>query len=345
MTRLVCLCLLACPLLAQDSKPLDAEPALKKARERLKQLGDSKTEENSSWWEAAEGRIQLLEEFIGTGKERAGLTPPGEIKTRKQKVEKDLEAQRKATAPKEVTLEKPEDLEPYDETLKKERATQTRVGGTLGGLRRWQTSAEKEQKDLPARESNARNLLEKLTGSDDVTKYRAKSAAIELQVIAARRQFLKEGRELNGAAIPVLELEADLARLRVDHGQRVYDLAHASAARLREIAAEAAKKKAEADKKAAELERDPVERFRKRTAADAIRAQSDASALQNALDNVDREIEERKQANDFVRNERKSLENRLRLRGDQTTRLLQTVLSRARRSKEIYKDVRYARSS
>ncbi|HEX5137743.1 MAG TPA: mechanosensitive ion channel domain-containing protein [Planctomycetota bacterium] len=337
--------LLAALVAAQDDPFAGRESeALADARQRLAALTDADAE----WRAPVRRRIELLEELQRNDADRKALPSPEQVEKERAEAQRGIDELSREPVPTEIGLASPEAAARYDAALaeaRKARDARQKDVETLAGRR---AGAEAERRELSARERDARTGLGELAKSEDeLSRYRADNARLELRVVRERNAFLDDAAPIRAARAPVLDLQLELARLRCDVAEKEQKLAAAEAARLREAEADRIREAAEAEARQAELTVNPIERFRLERSAETARVRAGNEALQGRAGRIQASIAERKELMLLADQRRKELESRL-ARGDEgTAALLRGVLERTRRLRQILRTAledAYARS-
>ncbi len=339
--------LLALPLLlhfsgtlsAQNPSSFDAAKSLTEARQRLKDLGTPRSEEDERWSQEISRRISLLEEVLKAQEEEKSLTRIGDLDQRKAKVEAALKAEGDKELPTSILMESAEELAQYENAFTQAQKNKEQCQSSLEQLKRKNDQAAEASSTLDQRESKARSLVEQLTDDDDLTKYRKASAHIEIQAVTVGKTFLNQARSKWPGVINTLQNEFDLSELRLKQARAALDLARQEAAKLRSGEAERAKELAESEAKAAEQESDPLEQFRRTILAEAALARSEKIATQNVIDSLKTRETTEKMTIEALSKEKERLELRLKVQGVTAEDLLQSTLRRAERRQQILNSV------
>jgi len=332
----VLILLLAALARAQDDPFSDAaiDAGLADAQERLGKLTDA--DESKRWRGPLETRVSLIGELKATRAEQQALPSLKDIEARRVAAQRAIDELRDQPARTEVPLASADGVAAYDRTLADARAQRDAKRNEVEARTARQTEADAERKAIPAHATDAKRRLDEFEKKDDdLSRYRARNARMQLRIVQERTAFLDQAAPVWAALAPVLDLELDLARLRYDIAEKEQKLAVAEAAKLREEEARKIREKAEAEARAAERARDPLERFRLERSAETATLRSEDAALKSRIDEIDAANKERQELTTAVEQERVTLEKRL-ARGDEgTADLLRSVLDRARRARVL----------
>jgi len=330
LALLALLVLLPAPLPAQEAP--DPAEKLEDEKKRLEKYEGSEKEEDKRWVASIEERIRFIEKMIATQKREDGLPDPDALEKEKKGVEREIEVARKLPEPKKVNLESLARLSDYEDRYQDAlRVRDDAIAAiTVGTDQRVRDAGE--LKALPARETEAKKRLDSLTGEDELSRYRAISAQLELAVVSARRRLLQPASKVNAALVPLRQSQLDLAEIHLKLEEKILALARDAATGLRAEEAEKAKEKARTEAAAAERAKDPVVKFTALMAAEAATVNSQTQATAIAATQASTEVRNRKEMIKRLRLEREYIEKRLGFEDPGVTDILRNSLERSDRA-------------
>ena len=325
---LILFVLLAGPARAQSGE-IDAEKALAGAKKKLEGFAAAETELEKRFKAAVEYRIKLLEEYRATREQRAELAGVADLKGRAKAAKEALERESGRPPPTAPPLKDEEDAAAVETASKQAEEARNAAQGELDRVRSRLADADKEQLGLPKREAEAKRRASELKGTDEYTQYRQKTAGIELQVVRDRASLLDERVKRFRALIPVLTLERDLAKARLERAAKVRELVTEALRVRRQKKADRLKAEA-ADQKLKAEQTEGIARFEAELQTERTQTRATEQTLKNRLDGLQQGLQATTDRIKVLQLERQRIDKRLALRAKGVAEILRQTLTRVR---------------